>query len=605
MKHLENVVASAIDDNYVWPLLVMLNSAKSTASYPFSFVLGYDEKTLSKSNLELIEKVCNIWKIDMSTVQINLDISVEPGSHITSATYSRLLLADSLESCFMWIDADVLCQKGWDEYFEIGKKSEEKSIVIGVRDPLVQFGVPNSQLENSSVKLAGVKYFNAGVILLKPDKWKLHNSSEKWRWAFDNASSLGFQFHDQCILNYVLAGYSELIPSEYNYLVRNDNERLIKNPKVIHFAGGFKPWHMPEIALWIVAPKVHRDLYRKYARFQYQVFVSTFIQNPVLAKHLWMERLRLRQSDNFLQIVRQKKDWWVSAKKLQIFKVIRKIWAIATKLPVVKFLWSRHLESIDTHTNSLISEIVREHKLEIQAIMSKFQDERPHEIRELDARTFGSYETFYPQPPSDLAFLFDKYGSDKGTLGNPSVEFSWRSHNYSDLYSEIFHGKRELILNVFECGIGTNDESFKSNMTSIANPGGSLRAWRDYFPNAIIHGADIDSKILFTEDRIKTGYLDQLDSESIKKYFSSFTFNTFDIMIDDGLHTFDAAINLLDNSIQYLKREGTYFIEDVHYPDVLKYEGYLKLNNYDYRIISIKRKEHVLGDNIIILINGQ
>ena len=605
MKHIENLVASAIDDNYVWPLLVMLNSAKTTGSYPFSFVLGFDGRTLSKNNLELIENVCKIWKIEITAVQISFDVTVEPGSHLTSATYSRLLLADSLESCFMWIDADVLCQKGWDDYFEIGRKSEEKSIVIAVRDPLVQFGVPNSQLENSSVKLAGEQYFNAGVILLKPNKWKLHNSPEKWRLAFENASSLGFQFHDQCILNYVLAGYSELIPSEYNYLVRNDNERLIKNPKVIHFAGGFKPWHMPEIALWIVAPKLHRDLYRKYARFQYQVFISTFVQDPVLAKLLWKERLRLRRSDNFLQIVRQKKDWWVSAQKIRIFKVFRKIWGISTKLPVVNFLWSRHLESIDIHTNSLISEIVRTHKLEIQAITNQYQDERPQEIRELESIAFGSYETFYSQPPSDLAFLFDKYGSDKGTLGNPSVEFSWRSHNYSDLYSEIFHDRREQVLRVFECGIGTNNESFKSNMTSIAKPGGSLRAWRDYFPNAIIYGADIDSDILFIEDRIKTGYLDQLDSESIKEYFSSHTLDTFDIMIDDGLHTFEAAINLLVNSIGYLRSEGTYFIEDVHYPDVLKYEEYLKSNNYDYRIVSIKRKEHVLGDNIMILIKRQ
>ena len=34
-------------------------------------------------------------------------------------------------------------------------------------------------------------------------------------------------------------------------------------------------------------------------------------------------------------------------------------------------------------------------------------------------------------------------------------------------------------------------------------PGASVRAFRDYFDKAIIYGADIDSKILFFEKRIK------------------------------------------------------------------------------------------------------
>ena len=217
--------------------------------------------------------------------------------------------------------------------------------------------------------------------------------------------------------------------------------------------------------------------------------------------------------------------------------------------------------------------------------------------------SFRTFEIFYSEPPTDLAALFDKYGSDKGTLGNPAVKFSWRSHNYSDYYSELFHRSRKSIRKVFECGIGTNNETIESNMTSSAIPGASLRAWRDYFPNAIIYGADVDAEILFVEDRIETGYIDQLDSKSIKKYFSTFPKNSLDIMIDDGLHTFEAATNLLENSIEFLGNSGTYVIEDVHYSDVIKFKNYLSLNKYQFRIVIIKRKAHVIGDNILIVIN--
>lgn len=37
--------------------------------------------------------------------------------------------------------------------------------------------------------------------------------------------------------------------------------------------------------------------------------------------------------------------------------------------------------------------------------------------------------------------------------------------------------------------------------------------------------------------------------------------------LDDGLHTFEAAIILFENSIKYLKFNGIYIIEDVNNSD--------------------------------------
>ena len=53
-------------------------------------------------------------------------------------------------------------------------------------------------------------------------------------------------------------------------------------------------------------------------------------------------------------------------------------------------------------------------------------------------------------------------------------------------------------------------------MSSNGKPGASLRVWRDYFYNAEIYGADID-KTNFSEKRIKTFFVDQLDKKEIKK----------------------------------------------------------------------------------------
>ena len=120
-------------------------------------------------------------------------------------------------------------------------------------------------------------------------------------------------------------------------------------------------------------------------------------------------------------------------------------------------------------------------------------------------------------------------------------------------------------------------------MTENGIPGASLRVWRDYFFNAQIYGGDIDKEVLFEEDRIKTFYVDQLDSNSIKSMWETIKVEYFDIIIDDGLHEPEANYNFFINSFHKLKKNGVFVIEDVS----KKYLFYLqnKLKDYDIDIV--------------------
>jgi hypothetical protein len=173
-----------------------------------------------------------------------------------------------------------------------------------------------------------------------------------------------------------------------------------------------------------------------------------------------------------------------------------------------------------------------------------------------------------------LAELCDLYGSDKGTAGSPAVTFPWKSHEYCDVYTELFEAKRTEIRSVFECGIGTNNPALAGNMTREGRPGASLRVWRDYFPNASVIGADIDEDTLFTDDRITTLRLDQCDPESILAVWSFIGPEKVDIMIDDGLHRYHAGRCLFENSVDYLADDGIYVIEDVGISDLEAYAEY-------------------------------
>ena len=124
-----------------------------------------------------------------------------------------------------------------------------------------------------------------------------------------------------------------------------------------------------------------------------------------------------------------------------------------------------------------------------------------------------------------------------------------------------------------------------SNMTSGGKPGASLRVWRDYFINSIVYGADIDKNILFEEDKIKTFYVDQLNKDSIRKLWSDINKSDFDLIIDDGLHTFEAGITFFLNSFDKLKKNGIYIIEDVDFTNISKFTK--ALSKYNPEIITL------------------
>jgi len=118
-----------------------------------------------------------------------------------------------------------------------------------------------------------------------------------------------------------------------------------------------------------------------------------------------------------------------------------------------------------------------------------------------------------------LNLLCEEYGTDKGSVSHKKQ--SWPQHNYADIYSLLFGHLRQDVLKVFEMGIGTKDFSIPSNMGDYGPSGASLRVWQEYFPNALIFGADIDKSSLFQEERIKTFYVDQLDLKSVRNLWQS------------------------------------------------------------------------------------
>jgi hypothetical protein len=207
---------------------------------------------------------------------------------------------------------------------------------------------------------------------------------------------------------------------------------------------------------------------------------------------------------------------------------------------------------------------------------------------------------YYNFKKNILSELCEKYGSDKGYLDITKKPWGWPAHSYANFYYNLFNDCKNEIKLVFECGIGTNNKKIISNMSTCYKPGASLRVWRDYFKNSLVYGADIDKEILFEEDRIFTFYINQLESRSIKEMCLNINKNNFDIIIDDGLHSYEAAITLFLNSFYKLKKRGIYIIEDVHFNYINKLSK--ELIKYNPEVILLNDKNAERLDNNLILI---
>jgi hypothetical protein len=123
---------------------------------------------------------------------------------------------------------------------------------------------------------------------------------------------------------------------------------------------------------------------------------------------------------------------------------------------------------------------------------------------------------------------------------------SKRSHDYLKHYWTHFRDIRYQVRNVCEIGVQTEK---------------SVKMWEEFFPNATIHGFDIDPACKsFESDRIKIFIGDQSDQNSLMEFVSSV--GELDIVIDDGSHIPAHQIMIFNALFPILPHNGIYVIED-------------------------------------------
>ena len=285
---LQNIhVLFCVNNDYVPYLGFCLSSimdAHENKDVFFNFHVFHQDISSENKN-----KIIGLFKEDKcSTIFYNIKnkhsySKIPRLSHITIETTFRLLAHTELIHIdkILYLDADTLVMK---DFLDIWEKNIDKYLSGVIFDPRIS---GTSHLTNFGFS-KNDPYFNAGVLLLNLKAMRERKIEEKYNYIVKN-SLPNLKYADQDILNLALQGQCVWLDPSYNlvteYFINPSSFKILKkflpnfklkkslsqtisNPKIVHFTGINKPWH-------ISFPGPQRELYLKYLKISWAPNISS------------------------------------------------------------------------------------------------------------------------------------------------------------------------------------------------------------------------------------------------------------------------------------------------------------------------------------------
>lgn len=209
--------------------------------------IGEDNKTKFGVLASDYNQVINIVHVNPDLFK---DVPLKSGnSNLSQETYYRLLLPEILPKVqkVLYLDCDLVVRANLSELWET---DIEGSAFACVKD--------RNDIIKERVKALGYSqmdsYFNSGVTLMNLEFLRNFGFSQK-AFTFISTKRHLLKYVDQCVINAVCHGYFRELPIKWNMTVpffmklppvveeqRENLERYISNPFIIHYTTEYKPW---------------------------------------------------------------------------------------------------------------------------------------------------------------------------------------------------------------------------------------------------------------------------------------------------------------------------------------------------------------------------
>lgn len=235
------VLVLCFDLNYANQAAVASYSAIKNSSSPIKLywiVPGKDFEAITKlkDHLKSFD-----FKINLIKANENAFIEWKVMGHINHSSYLRLLIPDLInEEKIIYIDSDTLVLA---DLSEIWHNDMDELTIGGVKDNEGAINLTKISW------LAGDVYINAGVLIMNLEMLRRDNFFSKCQDIYQKFEEK-IVFLDQCIINKYAENRKYILDKKWNFLIlaelvlESKFNAIISSdsPKIIHFAGGVKPW---------------------------------------------------------------------------------------------------------------------------------------------------------------------------------------------------------------------------------------------------------------------------------------------------------------------------------------------------------------------------
>jgi lipopolysaccharide biosynthesis glycosyltransferase len=184
-------------------------------------------------------------EVEGDVVDVSIDVENSDQYQWNVTTYAPLALMDTLDETFMWLDADTILCPGWTQIFADSDLllADPDIVACGVGDRSETLDLMRRAGTNSAYQAAGDHYINAGIMIIDPIRWRLVGLNCEWAGLAATQAERGFDYRDQDVLNYLLAGKVGLLSPRFNHIVA---ETAVGTELILHYAGFPKPWRLSE-----------------------------------------------------------------------------------------------------------------------------------------------------------------------------------------------------------------------------------------------------------------------------------------------------------------------------------------------------------------------
>jgi lipopolysaccharide biosynthesis glycosyltransferase len=244
------------DNKYVYPLLILLHSiARHATNCPIILLnipnWSNSKPLLSTTNINFIKSVAKNFNLSLEVkeLEVSSDINLEnlkTYGHISIAAYAKVIamfgLVEEPDANLLYLDPDIIVLEGFEKIFELDAQSSTTLMArqTGGHDRFEQFWerqVIQSSSEDSHIKNW---YFNAGVLKFNPHSWQKIKFWISYTDLLAKFNEFKLEVMEQDLLNALVLGNYDRLSTQYNCYPA---EFIEGETKIIHFAGGRKPWH--------------------------------------------------------------------------------------------------------------------------------------------------------------------------------------------------------------------------------------------------------------------------------------------------------------------------------------------------------------------------